>query len=219
MDMFGEVQRLREHWRVLNDLEKGRALQGIRGLGMKSREIASLLGRSKEMVNYVLLVPRLPEADKAEIAKGASARRFIAAYRRRNTARKVAVQKTREAYRAVAMERGIKAMHFFFKETQISACYQETVTIDALARHRGEMIARKKPFKAKFWTGNMKAALQNAKPAGLDQLNGIDLINGWIDWLGTYAGILMPGDTVREDVLARAVAESGRLGMRPNLVF
>jgi hypothetical protein len=219
MDLFVDLQRLRENWRVLNDLEKGRALQAIRGLGMKSREIARMLGRSKEMVNYLLLVPRLPEADKAEIEKGASARRFIAAYRRRNTARKVAVQKTREAYRAVAMERGIKAMHFFFKETEIPACYQENVTIDVLARHRGEMLARKKPLKAKFWTGNVKDAFQNAKPAKLDQLDGIDLINGWIDWLENYARILMPEDGVREDVLARAVSESGRLGCVPSRVF
>jgi hypothetical protein len=218
MDLFADVQRLRENWRVLNDLEKGRALQGIRALGMKSREIARMLGRSKEMVNYLLLVPRLPEADRAEIARGASARRFIAAYRCRNTARKVTARKTREAYRAVAGRRGIKAIHFFFKETDIPECYQENVTVDALARYRGEMLTRKKPLETKFWTGNAKAALQNAKPTGFDQMTGIDTINGWIAWLAAYARILMPEDTVREEVLARAVNESGRLGTRSWLV-
>jgi hypothetical protein len=219
MDLFGEVQRLRENWSVLNDLQKGVAVLGLRASGMKAREIARMLGRSKEMVNYLLLVPRLPEVDRAEIARGASARRFIAAYRRRNTARKLAAQTTREAHRAVAIERGIKAMHFFFKETKIPACYQENVTIDALARHRGEMLARKKPIKAKFWTGNVKAAFQNTKPSNLELLDGIDRINGWIVWLEADAAILMPEDGVREEVLARAVSESGRLGMRPDLVF
>lgn len=218
MDLFGEVQHLRENWRVLNDLEKANALQNLR-TGMSAREIAKMLGRSKEMVNYLLLVPRLPEADKAKIEAGASARSYIAAYRRRNTARKAAAQRTRDAYRAVAVERGAKAIDVFFKKAEIPACYQENVTMDALALHRGEMLTRKRPVKAKFWTGNVKAALQDARPNALEQLEGIDLLNGWIEWLGAFAAILMPEDGVREQVLAWAVSNAGRLGGFPRLVF